>query len=250
MRQTILLFALAGSLLAAPAALAEAAPDPIQAALADTTRPQDDRDRDSARHPADMLAFAGVKPGDTVVDWIPGGGYFTRLFSNVVGDAGKVYAWVPKEIENAHDLGKEAAAVAAERKNVAAVIEPLLATTTPQNVDVVWTAQNYHDLYADFMGHPDVAAFNKEVFAMLKPGGVFIIVDHVANAGTGHDVCNTLHRIDPALVKAEVTAAGFVFEDESKVLANPEDTHELLVFDEKIRGKTDQFVYRFRKPAK
>lgn len=250
MRKTLLLATFAAALLAGVStAAAQATPDQIAAAIADTTRPADDTKRDAVRHPSELLAFSGVKEGDAVVDWIPGGGYFTRLFSDIAGENGKVYAWVPKEVESAHDLGPQATALAAERKNIQAVIEPLLATTSIENVDVVWTAQNYHDLYADFMGHPDVAAFNKEVFAMLKPGGVFIVVDHVAAAGSGHEACNTLHRIDPEAVKAEVTAAGFVFEGESTVLANPDDKHDLLVFDEAIRGKTDQFVYKFRKPA-
>lgn len=250
MRKTFLIAAVTAALFgAAGVAWAQATPEQIAAAIADASRPAADVERDAARHPAELLAFAGVKEGDAVADWIPGGGYFTRLFSTVAGENGKVYAWVPKEVADAHDLGKNATVVAAERKNVQAVIEPLLASTSIANVDVVWTSQNYHDLYADFFGHPDIAAFNKEVFDMLKPGGVFIIVDHAAAAGSGHDACNTLHRIDPAAVKAEVTAAGFVFEEESKVLANPDDAHDLLVFDEKIRGKTDQFAYKFRKPA-
>ena len=249
MRSTILAAFAFTALIAAPLAGAQSAPEPIAAAIADTTRPAEDIERDATRHPAELLAFTGVKAGDVVVDWIPGGGYFTRLFSGVVGDSGKVYAWVPKEIEASHDMGAGATAVAAERKNIQAVIEPFLATTTIKDADVVWTAQNYHDLYADFMGHPDIAAFNKEVFGMLKPGGVYVIVDHVAVAGAPPETGNTLHRIDPALVKKEVEAAGFVFEEESKVLANPDDAHDLMVFDDKIRGKTDQFVYKFRKPA-
>ncbi|BCW87802.1 hypothetical protein sos41_09330 [Alphaproteobacteria bacterium SO-S41] len=248
MRSTILAALLAG-LLAAPAAVALSVPTPISTAIADPSRPAEDVERDATRHPAELLAFAGVQEGNVVVDWIPGGGYFTRLFSGAVGENGKVYAWVPKEIEAAHDMGAAATALGAERKNVQTVIEPFLATTTIKDADIVWTSQNYHDLYADFMGHPDVAAFNKEVFGMLKPGGVYVIVDHVAAAGAPPETGNTLHRIDPALVKKEVEAAGFVFEEESKVLANPDDAHDLAVFDDKIRGKTDQFVYKFRKPA-
>jgi predicted methyltransferase len=156
---------------------------------------------------------------------------------------------VPEEIAPNYDLGKLATGLATERQNVVAVIEPLLATKSIANADVVWTSQNYHDLYADFMGKPDVAAFNKQVFDMLKPGGLYVIVDHVGATGSGHEAGNTVHRIDPALVKAEVEAAGFVFEGESEVLRNAEDKHDLNVFDEAIRGKTDQFVYKFRKPA-
>lgn len=248
MRSTIFAAFLAG-LLAAPAATALSVPTPISLAIADPSRPPEDVERDAARHPAEILAFAGVQDGYVVVDWVPGGGYFTRLFSTAVGDSGKVYTWVQAEFAEAHDIGKIAKELATERKNVEAVIDSFKAYGPIANADIVWTAQNYHDLYADFMGHPDVAAFNKQVFAMLKPGGAYVIVDHVAAPGSPPETGNTLHRIDPALVRREVEAAGFVFEGESKVLANPEDTHELMVFDEKIRGKTDQFVYKFRKPA-
>ena len=250
MRTAILAAALAGLLAgASPLAFAEAAPETIAAALADPTRPAEDVARDAARHPAELLAFAGVEPGDTVVDFLPGGGYFTRLFSNVVGAEGKVYAWVPKGFEDKFNMGEEAAAAVAGRANAERLIEPLAGPVSFSDVDVVWTAQNYHDLHTPFLGNPDVAAFNKLIFDALKPGGVFIVVDHVAAAGSGVAAADALHRIDPAIVKAEVEAAGFVFEGESAVLANPADTHDILVFDEKIRGKTDQFVYRFRKPA-
>jgi predicted methyltransferase len=249
MRRSIFIGAFAALLLVAPTSFAQATPDEIAAALADTTRPEKDREADARRHPAELLAFTGVKAGDTVVDWVPGSGYFTRPFSTIVGDSGKVYAWAQTEFADSHDIGKAANALAAERKNVTAVIVPFAEAPPIQNADVVWTSQNYHDLYAEFMKGPDVAAFNKQIFDMLKPGGVYVIVDHAAKAGSGHEAGETLHRIDPALVKSEVEAAGFVFEGESNVLANPEDTHELMVFDEKIRGKTDQFVYKFRKPA-
>ena len=243
------MLAAAAALAFSAPALAEATPEQIQAAIADTTRPAGDTARDAARHPAELLAYSGVQEGSVVVDWIPGGGYFTRLFSDVVGPAGKVYAWVPKEIEDAHDIGKDALAVAAERKNVETVIEPLNGPTKIANVDVVWTSQNYHDLHTSFMKGADVAAFNKRVYDMLKPGGYFIVVDHVAAEGSGMEAPEELHRIDPAIVKQEVEAAGFQFEGESFVLRNTDDQHDLMVFDEKIRGKTDQFVYRFKKPA-
>lgn len=249
MRKTLFIAALAAAL-AAPLAFAQATPEQIDAAIADASRPAEQRERDANRHPAELLAFTGVQPGSVVVDWIPGGGYFTNLFALVSGESGKVYAWVPSEIKENYDLGKLATDLAAAHKNVVAVIdEPLLATTSITNADIVWTSQNYHDLYAKFMGGPDVAAFNKQIFGMLKPGGLYIIVDHAAAPGSPHEVGETLHRIDPALVKAEVEAAGFEFVEESKVLANPDDKHDLNVFDEAIRGKTDQFVYKFRKPA-
>lgn len=232
----------------APIAMAETYVDPMGQVLADPRRPAEDVARDANRHPAALLAFAGVKAGDTVADWMPGGGYFTRLFSGVVGEAGKVYAWVPSELKDKYDLGKRAEAVAAERANVTAVIEPMLATTTIRDVDVVWTSQNYHDLHTEGFGAVDTLAFNRQVFAMLKPGGLYVIVDHRAAEGAGVETAETLHRIDPAIVRREVEAAGFVFEGESDALRNPADDRTLNVFDEKIRGQTDQFALKFRKP--
>ncbi len=238
----------AASVLAAPV-FAQAPADPVAAAIADTTRPPDDVARDAARKPAVLLAFADVKPGMAVVDWVPGGGYFTRLFADVVGEDGKVYAWVPAELKDKYDLGKNAEAIAIQHRNVLAVIEPMLATTSIRDADIVWTSQNYHDLHTKGFGDVDTLAFNKQVFDMLKPGGYYIVVDHRAAEGAPVDVAESLHRIDPAIVKREVEAAGFVFDSESVALANPADDHTLNVFDEKVRGHTDQFVYKFKKPA-
>jgi len=239
---------LVASVLAAPV-FAQAPADPVAAAIADTTRPPDDVARDAARKPAVLLAFADVKPGMAVVDWVPGGGYFTRLFADVVGDEGKVYAWVPAELKDKYDLGKSAEAIAIQHRNVLAVIEPMLATTSIRDADIVWTSQNYHDLHTKGFGDVDTLAFNTQVFDMLKPGGYYIVVDHRAAEGAPVDVAESLHRIDPAIVKREVEAAGFVFDSESVALANPADDHTLNVFDEKVRGHTDQFVYKFKKPA-
>ena len=241
--------ALSAALLMAPVAGAQATPDQISAAIADTARPATDTERDVRRHPAELLAFTQVKPGDTVIDVIPGGGYFTRLFSNVVGADGKVVAFVPKVEVDKYGMEKGAKAAAEGRANVSVVIDPIGGPYSTGNADVVFTSQNYHDLHTDFIPGGTVAAFNKAVFAALKPGGVFIVIDHSAKPGADISVADTLHRIDPAIVKAEVEAAGFVFDGESPVLANPADTREASVFDEAIRGKTDQFAYRFRKPA-
>ena len=114
----------------------------------------------------------------------------------------------------------------------------------------MFTSQNYHDYHDPFMGPVDMAAFGKQVFGALKPGGVFVVIDHVAPAGSGIADTDTLHRIDPAVVKKEMEAAGFVFDGESDVLHNATDPHTAAVFDKSIRGSTDQFIYRFRKPAK
>lgn len=214
-------------------------------AVADKARPAADTARDAARHPAEMLEFAHIDHGKKVADFIPGGGYFTRLFAVAVKPGGSVVAIVPKAA--ADHAPADAAAVTALGTNpaygdITVVASPL--DPAAHDLDVFWTAQNYHDLHN---GPPEiVAGVNKAVFAALKPGGYYVIVDHAAAARA--DATRTLHRIDPAVVKAEVTAAGFTFDGESKVLANPADDHSKLVFDPAIRGKTDQFAYRFRKP--
>ena len=189
-----------------------------------------------------MLAFSGVKPGDTVVDFLPGKYYWTRLFSDVVGARGKVVAVAPGFADPAKVPPPAMAGWKLANVSYAA---PGASGQPP--ADLFWTVQNYHDI-ANRGGEAALAAFNKGVFATLKPGGTYLVIDHVAPAGSGLSATNTEHRIDPAAVKAEVIAAGFRFEGESRVLANPDDAHDKNVFDPAIRGRTDQFVFRFRKP--
>ena len=236
-------------ILAASAAHA-AAPGPIDSAIADTTRPAADRDRDAARKPAEMLAFAGVKPGMVVVDMLPGSGYFTRLFSDVVGPTGKVVDYAPDEflakVTKALD-GANAVAAEPNHKNVQVLHDPALAPGPANIADVVWTSQNYHDLHN--VPGLDLVAFNKVLYGIVRPGGVYVVLDHSAPAGSGVSDTSTLHRIDEAVVRKEVEAAGFVFDGESKVLANPADPRTAKVFDPSIRGHTDQFILRFRKPG-
>jgi Predicted methyltransferase len=218
-------------------------------AVSAKTRTADDLKADEFRHPKELLDFSKVKAGDKVVDFIPGRGYWTRLFSNVVGPKGKVIAYIPKEIEGAPFKPVETTKKAIDGLfNTEFLMTPLLKMNL-EKVDVVWTSQNYHDLKVKKFIDTDIAAFNKQIFAMLKPGGYFIVVDHIANAGATDADIDKLHRIDPSLVKKEVEAAGFVLEEESKVL-NQKDDHSLNVFDPAIRGKTDQFAYRFVKPKK
>lgn len=226
-----------------------AQPSYIAAAVDNPTRPSADKSRDAARKPADMLVFARVRPGQTVVDFLPGGGYFTRLFAKAVGPKGKVYAFVPTEIaSHVKVMPANGSSPDPTMPNVVYLVAPVNDFSTPVPVDMVWTSQNYHDLHDPFMGPADMAKFNTAVFKALKPGGLYVIEDHAAAAGSGVSATNTLHRIDPAVVKREVMAAGFVYDGESKVLRNPADNHTLKVFDPSIRGHTDQFVYRFRKP--
>lgn len=215
-------------------------------AVADGRRPAEETARDPLRHPAQMLAFMGVKPGDAIADVRPGAGYFTRLFASVAGPAGRVYAFVPNQTAT-RDEGP-ADALAAAYPNVSRVTGSLEAMTVDRPLDIVFMGQEYHDFVIPRFG-VDVARMNAAVFAALKPGGLYVILDHQAAAGAGTDVVGTLHRIEGAALRRQVEAAGFVFDGESAVVANPQDDHSLNVFDEAIRGRTDQFVYRFRKPG-
>jgi predicted methyltransferase len=254
MKPIALMSALAVGLLFATAAASDPTPVPanIAAAVADPGRPKADQDRDALRHPAQALAFAGVKPGDSVVDLLPGGGYFTRIFSKAVGAGGHVYAIVPQEIANAFPKAVDSIkALAADPAyaNVTVLVEPIDALSTPRPVDLVWTAQNYHDMHDPLMGPADLGKVNAAILAALKPGGIYLVLDHAAESGSGLRDTNTLHRIDPESVKAEVIAAGFALEASSDLLRNPGDDHTDKVFEPSIRGRTDQFILKFRKPT-
>lgn len=230
---------------AAPAAAAPAAlPANIAAAMADPAR-SNDAQNDARRHGGELAAFAGVKPGDTVIELIPGGGYFTRIFSKAVGADGKVYAVWPTEYDESTD---KLQAIADDYGNIEILKQSAAKLSAPAQADLVFTSQNYHDYPDKFMGPVDLAIFNKQVFDALKPGGVYVIVDHAAEAGSGLRDTETLHRIDPEIVKQQVEAAGFRFAGESDVLRNAADDHTLKVFDKSIRGRTDQFAYKFVKP--
>jgi len=244
-------FLLAAMLLTAGSpATAGPLPAKIAAAAADPARVSD-RALDARRHGPELMAFAHVKPGDKVLELIPGAGYFSRLFSRIVGPEGHVYAIWPKPYadEAAPDVAAlQAAAAKTPWGNISVMVQPAAELTAPEPVDVVFTSQNYHDYPDKFMGRIDPMVLNRAVYKALKPGGLYIIVDHAAEAGSGMRDTDTLHRIDPAIVKAQVLAAGFRFDGESRLLRNPADDHKLLVFKPAIRGKTDQFIYRFRKP--
>ena len=223
-------------------------PANIAKALADPSRPAEDTARDAARHPGEILALAGVKPGDTVVDYIMGGGYFTRILSAAVGPKGTVYAFQPAEfIKFKSSYGDNLKNVTAALPNSKPLDGPMTALDLPDNVDVVITVQNYHDQHLKPFPVDTAAKANAEIFKSLKPGGVFLVIDHAAAAGAT-TAPDTQHRIDVAQVKSEVEAAGFKLEAESPLLANKDDPHTASVFDPSIRGKTDQFILKFRKP--
>jgi len=224
----------------------------IRNAIADPTRPPEQVARDADRKPAEVVTLAGLRPGARVADFMSGGGYFTRIFSRVVGSSGHVYAFLPDE-QLAHCTPDEVAGTRAIEHNaafanVSVLTAPANDFRAPEPLDLVFTAQNYHDLHDKFMWPTAVAVFNKAVFDALKPGGTFIVIDHVAQPGSGLRDTDTLHRIDPASIIREVQAVGFVLEAQSDLLRNPADPHLTVVFDPHIRGHTDQVFLRFRKP--
>ena len=223
----------------------------ITKAINDPARAADKKD-DARRKIAEVMAFSGVKPGDKVVELDPGSGYWTRVFSRIVGQEGHVYTVWPDEMAkfSAKSFANWQGLTKDTYKNVSLLKQPAAALSVPQKVDIVFTSQNYHDYHDPFMGPVDMKKFDKEVYDALKPGGVFIVIDHIAPAGSGISDTNTLHRIDPEVVKQEVEAAGFVFDGSSDALVNPKDPLNIKVFDPSIRGHTSQFIYRFKKPAK
>jgi predicted methyltransferase len=227
-------------------------PKAIAAAVADPARPDADRKLDEDRKPAESVAFAGVKPGQKVADLLPGSGYFTRIFSAVVGPKGHVFALPPPRRPNAPEGSPDPAArlqpITSDPHYGNVTVLQLSATnfSLPEPVDVIWTSRNYHDLHN--ASEVDVPAFDKAIFNALKPGGVFVVLDHAAEKGSGFRDTSTLHRVDAEAVKKEVEGAGFKFEAESDVLHNPNDPHTDKVFEASVKGKTDQFILKFRKP--
>jgi predicted methyltransferase len=238
--------------LACRAAAAAPSDQVIAAALGDSARPETDTARDANRKPAETLAFANLRPGDRIADYAAGSGYFTRLFSAVVGPSGHVYSTVPSGLFKYPNIVKGIAEIesyVAGHPNVTVIFASALdAARFPEKLDVFWISQNYHDLPDKFMGPVDMMAFNRAVYAALKPGGTYIVLDHRAAPGSPSEVTETLHRIEPSVVRREVEAAGFKFEAESAVLANPSDPRTAGPFDASIQGHTDQFILKFRKP--
>ncbi|MGV8928850.1 MAG: class I SAM-dependent methyltransferase [Brevundimonas sp.] len=217
-----------------------------RSALVDSRRLPAEVARDPLRKPAEMLAFMRLDPGAAIADIRPEEGYFTRLFAPVVGSGGHVYAFVPTQTAAREDAYGDT--LATTYPNVSRVTGDLESMTFDRPLDVVFMGEEYHDFTIPRFG-VDVAKMNAAVFAALKPGGLYVILDHQAADGAGISVSGTLHRIEAAELRRQVEAAGFVFDGETDAVRVPADDHSLSVFDESIRGRTDRFVYRFRKPG-
>lgn len=243
-------------LLATIASPGVAAPDDaIAAAVANPLRSPRDVARDASQKPAQVLAFAGVKPGDRVADFWPTPPYSTALLSGVVGGQGRVYGIVPPKLfKDVPQAEVPVRGALAPFSNVTLLVQPFDKFAVPEPLDMVWLGKIYHDFpNATEMGPLDAAAVNRAIFAALKPGGTLLVIDHAANKGSGfRDIAaeddKRVHRIDPAIVRAELLAAGFELVGESPLLANAADTHTASAFDPAIRDKTDRFILKFRKP--
>lgn len=235
---------------AGPAAADAAA---IDAAIASANRLPSDRDQDAWRRPGDVLRFLELRPGMRVIDYMAGGGYYTELMSHVVGPQGQVIAY------NNEPYLKYAGDKPAQRYGGERLANVAQLTTAPEDLaldpaglDAALFVQSYHDLHwrskdGSWPATDPTQALAKLVPA-LKPGAVVVVVDHVAAAGSDPAVSvDALHRIDPAVVKRDFEVAGLTFDAESPVFRNPADDHAQSVFDESIRHRTDQVMYRFRK---
>jgi predicted methyltransferase len=261
---------------------AQSSPDYIAAAVADVSRPDADRERDANRKPAEVITFAGLKPGDKVADFMPGRGYFTKIFCKIVGNAGRVYAIsIPRQTPPANGAASSSSSSAPtapppapDCNNITSIRlqginrpAPELHSSSddpgyvyeywssrpaaesfaaPEPLDMIWTSENYHDLHNKGFGSPDMLLVNRALLAALKPGGILMIEDHAAATKSGARDTDTLHRIDPDQVKKEVIAAGFEFVGESKVLRSKDDPHTAKAHE--MHDKTDRFLLKFRRP--
>lgn len=245
MRRSIITLALAATLASAGfVATVEAAAPAYLAAISSPLRPAADTARDADRQPGALMAFAKIKPGTVMVELAPGGGYYTRLLSLAVGPKGRVYTFSNRASAAVDEWAKT-------NPNVTPQVSAPGMPLAPVPVDVVWTTLNYHDFKNNKQDDRDLAAvINDAAFKVLKPGGIYLINDHQTAKGMGKTQTSTLHRIEDGAVIKEVEAAGFKLEARSSVLAHPGDDHTLKVVETGIRGKTDQFVLRFRKPKR
>ena len=246
MTRSIAAAALTAALLSA--ALVHAAstvPPAITAAVADAARPAADKERDANRKPAEVVAFAGVKPGMTVAELGPGGGYYTRILAKSVGPKGKVYALLTPGAAARPGVLDAMNKLAADYPNVKVVTTDYTAIMLPEKADLFWTTENYHDFHNGPTAN--IAALDKSVFDNLKPGGIFYVEDHNAADGAGLEATSKVHRMDLAIAKSELTAAGFKIDAEGTALKNPAD-NRAGSNSESGHFVTDRFMLRLKRP--
>ena len=221
----------------------------IAQAVADPARPAEHRKLDALRKPADTLAFSGVRPGMTIGEFYPGGGYFTFMLSDVVGPSGHVNGIENDRWKDAVEAN-EKVVKAVKLKNVSIETRPFGTVDFPKPLDLAWVTQNYHDLKIAEYGKVDTVAFDRAVYKALKPGGIYFILDHQGKAGMSEPEIAKMHRINRDLVVKEVTSAGFKLAAEGNFLRRPADDHSLPIFDKAIQGHTDQYALKFVKPRR
>jgi predicted methyltransferase len=231
---------------------AVAGPSDIAAAVAATTDRSDANVKlDQSRKPAEVLSFLGLRTGMQAIDLFGGNRYWAEIMAPVVGAKGHVTVWEPAQFYD-KDTYEKFAAFQQKTPNTHLIVTPFEALALePNSYDFMMINLNYHDFYWESSKYgvkrmePDTLL--KTIYASMKPGGVVGVIDHVGNPGDVRDTVEKFHRIDPAVVKADFERAGFSLEGQSDVLRNPADDHS-LVFNPQIRGKTDRFIYKFRKP--
>ncbi|WP_338242443.1 class I SAM-dependent methyltransferase [Aurantiacibacter hainanensis] len=234
---------------------AEYSPRQYMQAVNDVAR-MDDRQYDETRQPAELLAFAQIDRGEVVGDYIMGGGYLTRLLAMAVGANGKVYAFQPTEFIDfrpayAEEQDAAVAPYADQEGNPVRVFPlrgPVAEPGWPEPLDTIITAMNFHDLYISQMPEGTADAAVQMLYDSLKPGGTLVVVDHLAAEGGGAEAADQLHRMDRQMALDALTGVGFVLEEESDLYSRPDDPRDANVFDDSIRGNTDQFAWRLRKP--
>jgi len=237
-----------------PMSAAVAKPADVAAAVAATSnRSEDNVKLDEGRKPAEVLSFLGLKTGMQAIDMFGGNRYWAEIMAPAVGPKGYVTVWEPTQFYN-QEAADKFAAFQQKTPNTHLIVTPFEALALPTNAyDFMMINLNYHDVYWESAKYGVVRmepeAFLKTVYASMKPGGIVGVIDHVGNPGDTRETVEKFHRIDPAVVKADFEKAGFKLDGESDILRNPADDHSLLVFNPQIRGKTDRFIYKFRKPA-
>jgi predicted methyltransferase len=244
MTRTLTAVLFATSLFCAPA-FAQSVSPAIAAAVADSARPDADKERDANRKPAETLAFAGVKPGMVVAELGPGRGYYTRLLAKSVGPSGKVYAVLTTAQAARPGVMDSMNALAAAYPNIKVVTVEYATMALPEKADLFWTTENYHDFHNGPTA--DIAALDKAVFNNLKPGGIFYVEDHSAATGAGLEATSKFHRMDEAVAKSELTAAGFKLDGEGDLLRNPKDD-KAASNSETGHFASDRFMLRVKRP--
>lgn len=216
-------------------------------------RPKEDRQDDAQRHPADIMAFAGVEPGMKVIDLLGGGGWYTELLAAVVGEQGHVYLVNTPLFLHFTQPQMEARLAGNRLKNVTRVDGPWTQMNLPTDVDLIWLSLAYHDIYVKRPNDPSFEAdrdsFFQQIHTALKPGGLILVIDHAATKGSGNEAAQVLHRIDEDFARADFEREGFVFVKALDILRNPNDDYSKDIWAKGIMNKTDKFIYLFQKPA-